>query len=156
MPKIENPGRYDVQVQTCEFGQSSRGTPQIYLFFSCGEGAEKAGIAGYLYLSDAAFKNTLKTLRDAFGFDGNFETLAQQVQDKECSISVEMEGDDKGNEWARVKWINAKKASTPIADETNFLRNLTQKAKRIPPDAPKAPPANRPTAPAAQKQRDPF
>jgi hypothetical protein len=133
MPTINTAGRYDVRVQTCEVGQTESGSARIYLFFTT---EEHESIGGWLYLTEKAFPYTVKTLREVFDFDGNFETVVSQVQEKQCSITVEIE-EYNGKERAVVKFVNRYGsgpigAGAPIADATSFLRNLTAKAKRIP------------------------
>lgn len=136
MPKIENPGRYMVTVQSAEFGESENtGTPFLNLYLV---DENKTGIGAWLYLSEKALPNTIKTLRDAFGFDGDFETAVAQVTGKPCQITCEMEDNGRGEDRLKVKWINAPRRSAPINDQGSFLKSLTAKAARIPAAAPKA------------------
>jgi len=155
MAKITEPGDYSVTVQTVEIGESSKGTPQIYLFFVTDTDPSDS-IAGWLYLSPKALPHTVKALREAFDFDGDFENLEAQVKDKPCSITVKLEQDQSGNEQPRVQWINKAGGgykSKPLTDAGNFLKNLTAQAKRIPKEAPKAAGTAPKAAPAAQAQR---
>ncbi len=152
--KLQNPGRYQAAVQRAEFGSASTGTPYLYLDLLTQSDEQ---IGAYLYLSERALESTVRTLREAFAFDGNFERI-DQIVGKECSIVVEIESDEKGDR-IRVRWINPLRKSAPISDHAEFLRGLTQKAARIAPRAPVAaaptravaprPPAAAP-APAAQ------
>lgn len=131
MIKINTVGRHPAKVQTAEFGETESGTPYLCLTFS-GDGESTEGTAyGYLYLSEKALGNSVKTLRDAFGFDGDFETVVQQVTDKPCSITCENE-EYNGKERVKVKWINAPRTSKPIDNQDAFLKSLTAKAARIP------------------------
>jgi hypothetical protein len=163
MSKLTEPGRYAATVTTVEFGESEKkGTPFINLYLN----TEAGSIGAWLYLSDAALPHTVKTLRSAFDFDGNFETADEQIKGKECSITVENEADDKGVERLRVKWINAVSSSKPIENKESFLKALSQKASRIPKEAPKAggapkaaPTKAAPARPAAKsqtKEPEPF
>ena len=152
MPLIKNPGRYTATVESAELGQSeAKGTPYLSLLCKTAEGEE---LTAYLYLSDAAFERTTKTLREVFGFDNNFETVVAQVTGKECSIVVEAE-ESEGKTRMRVKWINAVGGSSgkPLENAGSLLAQLSAKAKRIPAATPTASrtaaPASRP-APAAR------
>jgi hypothetical protein len=144
MPKLTNPGRYPATVTSAEFGESDKGTPYLLLSMNT-EGGETAD--AYLYLSEKALPNALKTLRDAFDFDGNFETAVDQVTGRQVSITCEIEEYD-GKERCRVKWINKPRSGGEIANKDSFLKALSAKAARIPAAAPKAtttrPPAARP------------
>jgi hypothetical protein len=152
MPLIKNPGRYTATVKTAELGQSAeKGTPYLSLLCKTAEGDE---LTAYLYLSDAAFERTTKTLREVFGFDNNFETIVEQVTGKECSIVVEAE-EYEGKTRMRVKWVNTVSGSSgkPLENAGSLLAQLSAKAKRIPAATPTssrtAAPASRP-APAAR------
>jgi hypothetical protein len=153
MPKIETAGRHMVTVQSAEFGESENtGTPFINLYLV---NAENNSIGAWLYLSEKALQYSLKTLRDAFGFNGDFETAVEQVTGKQCSITCEFEADQNGVDKLRVKWINAPRQSVPINDQASFLKTLSAKAARIPAKTAAAaaptrtPPAVRP--PVAQR-----
>lgn len=134
MPKIETPGRYAVTVTSAEFGESNTGTPYLNLALNTEDGAY---IGAWLYLSEKALPNSVKTLRDAFDFNGDFETLLEQVNGKPCSITVETEQYE-GKDRLRVRWINAPRSSKPIDNQASFLKALSAKAARIPKEAPKA------------------
>lgn len=143
-------GRHDVTINNISFGKSkTKGTPFLYLAF---EDEDENQIGAWLYLShtatpgkQSALAITTQTLRDAVGFDGNYQTIRQQLEGAECSIVVEAEEDQNGNERNRVKWINARgggNGGDEIGDESDFLRSLTAQASRItlpPPRAGKAP-----------------
>jgi hypothetical protein len=134
MSKIENPGRYAATVTEAEFGESQTGTPFLRLSLTSDEGAY---IGAYLYLSEKALPGSVRTLRDAFAFNGDFETLLDQITGKPCSITVETEVYE-GKERLRVKWINAERSTKPIDNQSAFLKALSAKAARIPKEAPKA------------------
>jgi hypothetical protein len=156
MYKIENPGRYSATVTEADFGESQTGTPFLHLWLTTEGGAF---IKAYLYLSEKALANSVKTLRDAFDFNGDFETLVEQVVTKPCSITVETEVYE-GKERLRVKWINAPRSTKPIDNQNAFLKALSAKAARIPKDAPKPAPSSAPTrpapAPAPKPAANPF
>jgi hypothetical protein len=137
MPQITEAGDYAVKVQTSEFGQTETGTPFFTMEFVTAEGDS---IRGWLYLSDKALPYSVKALKEAFGFDGNFEALADQVNQKDCRIVVNIE-EYEGKERAKVQFINnangGYRAKT-LEGGSSFLKALSEKAKRMPAPAPKA------------------
>ncbi len=167
MPLIQNPGRYTATVESAELGQSEKGTPFLALICKTDQGEE---LTAYFYLSDAAFEQTTKTLREVFAFDNNFESVVQQVTGKPCSIVVEAE-EYEGKTRMKVKWVNSVRGSSakPLDNAASLLAQLSAKAKRIPAAAPAAArtaaPAARPAPsakpapapkPAAVDDGDPF
>ena len=135
MSKIETAGDHEVTVKTAEFGESDKGTPFVQFSFENSAGDH---IMGWLYLSEAAFASSVRTLRQAFGFDGNFETLPAQTVGKVCSITTEFEEYD-GKDRLKVKWINSlRKPAKPLSGGVSLLKNLTAMAARLPAEAPKA------------------
>lgn len=147
--KINTVGRHTALVSAAEFGESEKGTPFVSLTFTDEE--RTSTITGYLYLSEKALANSVKTLRDAFGFDGNFETLIEQVVDKPCSITNELE-EYEGKERVKVKWINGPRSSKPIDNQSEFLKQLSAKAARIPA---KSSPGAAPTKQAPAQRQTP-
>ncbi len=151
MPLIQNPGRYTATVQSAELGQSEKGTPFLALLCKTEQGEE---LTAYLYLSDAAIERTVKTLREVFGFDNDFEKVVEQVTGKPCSIVVEAE-EYEGKTRMKIKWVNTLGGSSakPLDNAASLLAQLSARAKRIPAAAPAAArtaaPAAR-TAPAAR------
>ena len=106
MPLLQEEGRFVAKVTAAELGEASTGTPFVQLNFETGEGST----SGRVYLSEKAFERSLGVLKECFDFDGDFENLAQCV-DQECSITTELESyesDDGTKETLRVKWINPK------------------------------------------------
>ncbi len=131
MPLINTTGRHEVTVKSATFGESNKGTPFLEL---CFENHDGDNISGWLYLSESALKNSVKTLRETFHFDNNFETLPVQVEGKKCAIVIEEEEYD-GKPRLKVKWINPIRSVTPIKDGDNFLKSLTAAAARLPVEA---------------------
>lgn len=129
MSKISNVGRHAAKVESAEFGETEKGTPYLRIQFVSEDG--ESSIAGFLYLSEKALANSVNTLRDAFGFDGNFETVIDQITDKPCSITNESE-EYEGKDRVKVKWINGPRTSKPIDNQSSFLKTLSAKAARIP------------------------
>lgn len=154
MPLLNTPGRHAASVTAVEFGESNSGTPFLRLDFNTTDGS----IAGWLYLSDKALPGTVRTLRQAFDFNGDFESAKEQIAGKECSIVVEAEEYD-GKERLKVKWVNSPRSTKPIEGGADFLKQLSAKASRVPKDAPKAAapakPAPKP-APKPQTDNEPF
>lgn len=144
MPLIDKAGRHDVTVKTASLGESGTGTPFLQLDFERDDGAV---ISGWVYLTDAALEGAMRTLRDAFKFDGNFETVEAQVTGKDCAIVTQFES-YQGKERLKVKFINSRRAPVkPLEGGASFLKTLTQKGARIPVDAPRTKAATK--APAA-------
>jgi len=144
-------GKYTATVVRAEIAESkTKGTPGVFFTFRTSEGE----IDGTLWLSEKAYERTLNTLRVVFGFNDDFASLAEQVETRECSITVKNELDDQGKEWPRVQWINAlKSANKPAA--TGLLAKLTANARKI------AKPANTPVpspvaAPTQVGDGDPY
>lgn len=121
-------GKHIVTVTAAALSESSKGTPCIQIEFeSAGETA-----TSWLYLSDAAFENSVKTLRDAFGFDDNFETLEAQLIGRKCQIVIQEEANDKGEMKPRVKWINPLRAPPrPLSNAEELKAKLSAKAARL-------------------------
>ena len=150
-------GRFTATVIKAEVGESQKkGTPGVFFQFRTEEGE----IDGALWLTEtrsspdkpSPYERTLNTLRETFGFNDDFATLGEQVEGRECSITVEMEPSQDGTkEFARVKWINPlRQAAKPAAG--GLLARLTAQAKRIakPAGMPAPAPARPSSAPAAR------
>jgi hypothetical protein len=124
---IETPGRYAATVTGAQFGQSPKnGTPYLELNLETDAGER---ISAWLYLSPKAFENTTRRLREAFGFNGDYETAVQQVRGKPCSITVEEEETEDGKRRLRVAWVNPPRVVKPVED--GFLAQLTAKARKL-------------------------
>ena len=87
-------------------------TPFIRIPLTISEGALKGTTHVYsAWISDNAYERTMKTLCEVFGWDGDLESLAQQIDNgpfvgKSCSIVCEEEPDHNGNPVVRIKWLN--------------------------------------------------
>lgn len=145
-------GRFTALVQKAEVGESTKkGTPGVFFSFKTSEGE----IDGTLWLSEKPYERSLNTLRECFGFNDDFATLATQAEGREVSITVETETDDKGKDWSRVKWINPiRAAAKPVAG--GMLARLSAQAKAIakPAGMPAPQPAKPKPAPAPAATND--
>lgn len=117
--QLNTEGTYPAKVNKAELGESSKGTPFVRLDFETPSGE----ISAWKYCSDRALEYTLKDLKEALSFDGNFANL-EQMHGKECSIVTEFEDDDKGQERLRVKFINAKGSGGGSALDENRKASL--------------------------------
>ena len=138
------PGKHTVTISEVSVGESSKkGTPGVFFTFRDSEGNT---IEGTLWLTESCYERTLKTLRE-LGFNDDFATISDQLTDRQCSITVELEADDNGKEWPRVKWINPLRAAGKPAG-SDLLSRLSAQAKRIPRPADLPPPQAKKPAPA--------
>jgi hypothetical protein len=128
MSKLNEAGDFLATVKEAEFAESEKGTPSLALLFE----TEKGSIWGNMYLSDAAIERTVQALREAFNFDNNFDSLPTQVLNKQCNIVCEFEENEDGKEWLRVKWVNPVRKSKPLSNAAALLKQLSERAKRIP------------------------
>ncbi len=157
MQRIKEANDYEVIVKTTTLGESEKKkTPFVDFLFATESGET---INGQLYLSDAALERTVQTLREVFGFDDNFETIAEQTEGKPANITVVLEEytNDKGEtkEYAKVAWINkpggiARKIA-PIANAAKAISRFSLLAKKVPAKDGTAP--KKPTAPAPKPNR---
>jgi hypothetical protein len=152
MSLLKTAGRHAATATQCEIDEPEGKAASVRILFHTDTGEE---ITAWLSLKTeygagkqkSAFDITLDTLRSAFGFDDNFETLPSQVEGKECDIVTEFETYN-GKERLRVKFVNppggGMKAATPPRVST--LAALSAQAKRIarPAGAPKPAPVARP------------
>lgn len=149
MPIISQPGRYAATVKSAAFGESEKGTTFLQLDFAADNGDT---ISGWLYLSEAAFERSVKTLRETFAFNDDFNTAVDQVSGKRCSIVIDIENFE-GKDRAKVKWINPEHSEPkPLSNAVATLAALSAKAARIAKPAPKAPntaPRSTPPPPCA-------
>lgn len=126
-------GKFAATIISAQVAESNKkGTPGVFFTFKTSHGE----IEGSLWLSDAAYERTLKTIRECFAFNDDFASLGSQIEGKECSITVDMETGSDGKEYARVKWINpVKPAAKPVSG--SLLATLTARAKGIAAPVPK-------------------
>ncbi|MCA1995928.1 MAG: hypothetical protein LDL56_01735 [Armatimonadetes bacterium] len=124
MPQLKLPGRYPATVLQASVGeaQNANHTPYAMLLLRTDQGEQTDA---FLYLSEKAFDRSVRTLVEVFGFNGDFETLDEQLRDKRCAIVAEEEQDDFGRPRVRVRWINPE--APPRAD-TELLVRLTKRA----------------------------
>lgn len=134
MSLINTTGTHEVTVKSATFGESKTGTPFLELGF---EAANGDTINGWLYLSTAAFENSVRRLREAFGFDNNFDTIEGQVVGKKCNVVTEFETYE-GKERIKVKFINALRVVTPLSGGTTAISRFSAMAARVANEAPKA------------------
>lgn len=116
------------------FDKSRKGTPAIRLKLVVAEG-EQAGrsIDYYAWLSDGAVDNSIRTLSQAFGWDGDLVALQNgenPFSGKDVEIVVEMESYN-GKMRTKVKWLNAiGGGSRASSNETREVESLVQKLAR--------------------------
>lgn len=111
MRQISEPGRYKVTVAESGFAYNKNETEFLEVIFIT-EDAQQ--ISKRYYLSAGAFKYTAENLVEVFGFDGDFDTVTDQLQGKPCEITVEEQKDEKGNlrlnkkgdPYMEVKFVN--------------------------------------------------
>ncbi len=121
-------GKYTATVTKAEVAESkTKGTPGVFFTFRTSSGE----IDGTLWLSEKPYERTLETLRKVFGFNDDFETLGTQLEGRKCSITVENETNDKGQDWPRVKWINAVGGSASKPAAGGLLAKPTAQARKI-------------------------
>ena len=145
MPKIAKEGTYNASVKDAIVEQSQNGSWRVALGFETDDGE---GIYGYLYLTDKTAERSVETLEKVFDFNLNFETIADQLVGKRCSITCKEE-EYQSKATMRVQLINPERTMA----EGNSLRDLTAMAcklrgKPLPPEAPKT------VEPASEE--DPF
>lgn len=140
MPQIKDAGTYTGRVLKSEFGESKDSVPFFALEL---ESEQQETIHAFLFLTDAALPYTKEKLEKAFDFDGRFETASSQVDGKPCRFVVVI-NEYKGKERPEVKAIyniNSGFDIRPLQGGSDFLRKLSDKAKRLPVPPPRATPA---------------
>ena len=113
-------------------------TPFIRIPLTISEGALKGTTHVYsAWISDNAYERTMKTLCEVFAWDGDLESLAQQIDSgpfvgKPCSIVCEEEPDHNNNLVVRIKWLNgAESGGKGMA--VNAALQLARRLKGKPP-----------------------
>lgn len=120
--RITEPGRYRVSVMDAGFNETSKGTEYLEVVFTTADGLE---ISKRYWLTTGAFQYTAENLVEVFGFNGDFDSVVDQLLEKECEITVEEQKDENdeirtnknGDPYMEVKWVNRirelKKESRP-------------------------------------------
>jgi len=142
---IEHAGSYECIVEAPGdagwFGESGdKKTPFIRIPVRVTEGVDKGKIAVYrAWLSDSAFDNTIRRLKEVFGFDGDLNALfagKTTFVGLPCNIQTEMET-YQGKAMCKVAWLNAPGGggggATPMESSklSSLLSRLGPKAKAI-------------------------
>jgi len=136
-------------------------TPFIRIPLTISEGAMKGQTHVYqAWISDAAYERTMKNLQEVFGWDGDLENLAQQIDSgpfvgKLCSIVCEEEPDHNGNPVVRIKWLNSAEGGSKQM-QVNAALQLARRLKGKPlgDDMPSGAPVERKAIP--QRLADPL
>jgi hypothetical protein len=152
MSLIQSTGRHIVTASATTFGSTDSGKDFVQI--TCTNEAGEV-ITGWLYLTEAALASSVKQLREAFGFDGQFATLVEQVDGKQCAVEVVSENYN-GKDRMKVKWFNSATGggapvAKPMANQAARLAALTAAAGRIPSATPKPAAARPPAAAPAPK-----
>ena len=121
MPLIDKPGKYSGKFVSLIVTESQKGTPCVQCIIETPDGTAEA----FLYLSDAAAENTMKRL-SSFGWNGDFETLNEQLTGQPVVITVEEE-EYQGELLLKVKWVNP----PPKAADADMLKKLSERAKAL-------------------------
>ena len=129
-------------------------TPYLRIPLIISEGALKGQTHVYqAWISDAAYERTMKNLQEVFGWDGDLENLAQQVNTgpfvgKPCSIVCEEAPDHNGNPVVRIKWLNGPDGGGKLM-QANAALQLARRLRGKPPgdDFPTGAPVERRAAP---------
>lgn len=114
-----NPGTHNAKLQLPRiadqlFTTSQSGKDGVVLHFKTEDGGE---IHTTLWLSPNAYDRSLQVLKEVFGFNGDWNSLAKTLTlpNLECRIVVEMEDyeakDGSTKQTPRVKWINPRGAA---------------------------------------------
>ncbi len=85
------------------------------------------------WLTDGALSSTVKSLHEAFNFDGDFGALVRDPEGFtgfDCDITTEME-DYKGKPQCKVKWLNKFHEGMAIDDATALAATLSGRAKAV-------------------------
>ena len=104
MRQISIPGRYNAKVELAEIRQSeATGAYYLYMEFANddGECASKR-----LYLSEKALEYSVKSLNEAFDFDGDFSSVGTQLVGAECRITVAESETENDGKYLEVRFIN--------------------------------------------------
>ena len=104
MRQISIPGKYNAKVNSAEVRQSeATGAYYLYVEFITHDGEFTFK---RLYLSEKAIEYSVKSLNEAFDFDGDFSAVKQQLEGKECRIVVAESETEEGRRYLEVRYIN--------------------------------------------------
>lgn len=148
--RITDPGVYKVTVLDAGFSENKNGTEYLAVIFTTPAGEEITH--KYWLKKGRAFEITCENLVEVFGFDGDFDTVIDQILDRECEITVEEQEDENGElrinkntgkPYLEVKWVNrirVLKKTAPSDLNSRFARlgiNVNSKPphQRTPNDA---------------------
>ena len=110
-----NPGTKSAKVMIARFIKAKTGTMGLEVAFEFQEGENTERLNWVGWLSAGALENTMKTLVDVLGFNGNDAADASGVltdpkalaYGSNVSLVVEMEpNQDHTKEYPRIKWVN--------------------------------------------------
>jgi len=131
MPTIAQPGTYPAKVIDAGLAESETNrTPSVKLKFEAENG-------GHIYwdgwLTDAAFENTVKTLHEAFGFNGDFNAVDSLIG-QHAQIVCQTE-EYEGQSRIRVRFVNHKDGrKSPMLEgekKQSFADKFTAKARDL-------------------------
>lgn len=127
MRKISNEGRYEATVIFADVRQSENtGKFFVSLGFKTDDGE---CIYTRLYLTDKAIEHSVKKLRDAFDFDGDFGNIESCVLDKRCRIVVAERESGNGKTFLDVKYINRIGSNSSV--EPSEISRLSDEARKV-------------------------
>lgn len=135
MKYIKSEGSFDCVVTDpgttgwiCE--SEDKGTPHVRIPVEVTEDGTEKGASGVWlgWLTNAAFDRTIKTLVEAFGFNGDLAGLAtgrQNFTGKPCNVTTKAE-EYNGKTYHKIAWLNAPGggASAPKPIERTKLEQL--------------------------------
>ena len=123
--------KYKATVKDNYIAESAKNhTPSVKIILEtdADEHGEVKNFYADLWLTDKTLKSTVKTLSEAFGFEGQLSALSQPIlAGKRCSIETKFEAYD-GDQFERVNFINPENglAKTNVAS-ASVVDNLSAK-----------------------------
>ena len=139
------------------FESKEKRTPYVGLSLQVTSGPHKGEEVEYsAWLSDGAVERTMKNLTEVFGWDGDLEKLARQVDvghfvGKPCSITVEEEM-YKDKPRNVVKWLNSSDSKGSVMDANRALQ-LARRLSGKPDTGPAGPPPERRRQPEPEQEQ---
>lgn len=85
------------------------------------------------FLTDSALPNTVKTLHEAFRFDGNWGALVRDplgFEGFDCNITTEHE-EYQGKSTLKVKWLNAPHEALAESEVMDIISSLDGRSKAV-------------------------